>query len=49
MDINLLRKYGEDMIGKKIYIISNFKEPYLPEKLLKIVTQECFPFKFSSQ
>jgi hypothetical protein len=48
MGYDLKAKYGQDLIGKKIYIISNFNEPKFPEKLMKLVTQECFPFKFTS-
>ena len=48
MDVNLIAKYGDELIGKKVYIISNFKEPNFPEKLMKSVTQECFPFKFAT-
>ena len=48
MEYDLKAKYGQDLIGKNIYIISNFKEPKFPEKLMRVVTQECFPFKFTS-
>lgn len=48
MDKNLIEKYGEELIGKKVYIISNFKEANAPDKLMKVITQECFPFKFYS-
>ena len=48
MDKNLIEKYGIELIGRKVSIISNFKETNSPDKLMKIITQECFPFKFAT-
>lgn len=49
-----LMQFGSDLhdkhpslfVGKKVYIISNDKVRNVPEKLLKMITQEVFPFKY---
>lgn len=47
LDECLSNKNPKELIGKKVYILSNFKEPNYPEKLMNIVVQEFFPFKVS--
>jgi len=44
MDNELKKKFPEVSVGDVLYILSNKRESH-PEKLLKLVNQEFFPFK----